>query len=255
MEETIDLKEYFEALKKRGWIVILTTFIAITISGVLSFFVMEPIYQAELTFMVNFSPKEESQLTKDEMEYGTNLVETYKPIITSRKVITEIKSNLDLNMDQNEITKSIQINSISGSVMSITVDSTDPVIATNIANSIPSIFGKELKRIAKVHGIEVIDTATVPKTPIKPEKIKNIVIAAGLGIIVSTGFIFLLEALDNKIKTIEDIEKHIELPVLGSISEFNNKNLNRDSKKRLNGKHSVSKKRLNGKRGLKWQQT
>ena len=55
MSESIDLKEYINIFRKRGWIVLLTTIIAIAISGILSFFVIEPVYQAQLTFMVNFN--------------------------------------------------------------------------------------------------------------------------------------------------------------------------------------------------------
>lgn len=235
MQQSIDLKEYIDIFRKRGWIVLLTTFIAITISGALSFFVIEPVYQAQLTFMVNFNQNEKAQITQEDMDYGTKLVETYKPIIKSRKV-TQIKNNLNLNMGQNEIGDAIQINSISGPVMSVTVNSTNPALAAAMANEVPEVFGNELKRIAKVDGIEVIDTATVPVVPISPNKIKNIIMAAVVGIVISIFIVLLLEVLDNKVKTVEDIEEYLELPVLGSISEFDNKKVNKKPNKKLKKK-------------------
>lgn len=231
MNESIDLKEYINIFRKRGWIVLLTTIIAIAISGILSFFVIEPVYQAQLTFMVNFNQNENAQITKEDMDYGTKLVETYKPIIKSRKVTQKIKNNLNLSMSQSEIGNSIQINSISGPVMSVTVDNTNPKLAADIANEVPEVFGKELKRIAKVDGIEVIDTAKIPKSPVSPNKIKNMIKAAIIGIVIAVFIIILLEVLDNKVKTVEDIEKYIELPVLGSISEFDNKKFDKKHKK------------------------
>ena len=232
MNESIDLKEYINIFRKRGWIVLLTTIIAITISGILSFFVIEPVYQAQLTFMVNFNQNENAQITQEDMDYGTKLVETYKPIIKSRKVTQKIKNNLNLSMSQSEIGDAIQINSISGPVMSVTVNSTNPVLAANIANEVPEVFGKELKRIAKVDGIEVIDMAKAPNSPVSPNKIKNIIMAAIIGIVIGIFIVLLLEVLDNKVKTVEDIEKYIELPVLGSISEFDNKKLDKKHKKK-----------------------
>ena len=133
MQESIDLKEYLQIFRKRGWIIAVLVTIAVAISGVLNFFVIEPVYQAELTFMVNFNQNENAQITKEDMEYGTNLVEKYKPIIKSRKVTSQIKKNLNLNMSQGEIGNAIQINSISGPVMSVTVQSTNPQIAKDIA--------------------------------------------------------------------------------------------------------------------------
>ena len=217
MNEAIDLKEYLQIFRKRGWIIAVLVTIAVAISGVLNFFVIEPVYQAELTFMVNFNQNEKAQITKEDMEYGTDLVEKYKPIIKSRKVTSQIKKNLNLNMSQGQIGNAIQINSISGPVMSVTVQSTNPQIAKDIANDVPEVFGSELKRIAKVDGIEVIDTAVIPTSPISPNKTKNMMMAAIIAIVIGIFIVFLLECLDNKIKTPEDIEACIGIPVLGTV--------------------------------------
>lgn len=230
---SIDLKEYINIFRKRGWILALLTSIAIIVSGVLNFFFIDPVYQAELTFMVNFNQNENAQITKDDMDYGTNLVQTYKPIVKSRKVTRTIKENLNLEMSQSEIGNSIEINSISGPVMSVTVKNTNAKLASDIANEVPEVFGNELKRIAKVDGIEIIDTATIPTNPISPNKIKNIVMAAIIAIVISIFIMLLLEVLDNKIKTEEDIERYLEMTVLGSVSEFevNNKSRKKFKKK------------------------
>lgn len=222
MQESIDLKEYLNIFRKRGWIIILLVIAAVTVSGIINFFMITPVYQAELTFMVNFNPNENAQVTKEDMEYGQNLVEKYKPIVKSRKVTGKIKNNLNLNMSLGDIGNAIEISSISGPVMKITVQSTNPEIAKDIANEVPEVFGKELKRIAKVDGIEVIDDAIKPTSPISPNKISNMMKAAIIAIVIAIFIIFLLEYLDNKVKTVEDIEKTIGVTVLGIISEFEN---------------------------------
>ena len=104
--------------------------------------------------------------------------------------------------------------------MKITVQSTNPEIAKDIANEVPEVFGKELKRIAKVDGIEIIDNAIKPTSPISPNKIKNMMMAAIIAIVIAVFIIFLLEYLDNKVKTVDDIENTIGIPVLGIVSEF-----------------------------------
>lgn len=220
MKESIDLKEYFNIFKRRGWIIALLIIVSVTVSGVLNFFVIEPVYQAELTFMVNFNQNENAQVTEEDMNYGTNLVEKYKPIIKSRKVTNQIKSNLNLQMSQGEIGNSIEITSISGPVMSVKVRSTNPKIAKDIANEVPEVFGNELKRIAKVDGIEVIDTAIQPSVPVSPNKIKNMIMAAIIAIVIGIFIVFLLEYLDNKIKTPEDIEECIGVPILGTVLQY-----------------------------------
>lgn len=230
MQESLNLKEYLNIFKKRGWIIILTTIIFVAATGVLNFFVIKPVYQAQLTFMVNFNQNQEAQISLEDMEYGTNLVEKYKPIIKSRKVTNTIKENLKLKMTTGEIGNAIEISSISGPVMSVTVNHTNPTLAARIANEVPQVFGSELKRIAKVNGIEVIDTAGVPVSPISPNKIRNMIIAALVGIMMSVCMILLLDYFDNKVKSVEDIEKYLELPVLGAVSEFEGEKFPKKSK-------------------------
>ena len=57
----------------------------------------------------------------------------------------------------------------------------------------------------------------MPEKPVSPNKKMNIAIAFLLGLMVSVGLVFLLEYLDNTYKTKEQLEKELELPVLGVI--------------------------------------
>jgi capsular polysaccharide biosynthesis protein len=68
--------------------------------------------------------------------------------------------------------------------------------------------------------VKVVDKAKVPSSPVKPRPLMNIAIAGVLGIMVGLGIIFLIEYLDNTIKTPDDVQKYLGLPVLGSIPNF-----------------------------------
>ena len=116
-------------------------------------------------------------------------------------------------------------------IIKISVQDNNPVIATKICDKIPEIFTKEVQRIVKASGVEVIDKAIVPEEPIKPNKKMNIAIAMVLGIMASVFIIFLMEALDNKIKKPEDIETCIGIPVLGTVYEYETNNKKKSKKK------------------------
>lgn len=70
--------------------------------------------------------------------------------------------------------------------------------------------------------LQAIDRAIVPEEPIKPRKMLNFAIAGVLGLFVGAGIAFLLDYVDNTIKTKEEAEKILGLPVLGQIPVFNN---------------------------------
>lgn len=76
----------------------------------------------------------------------------------------------------------------------------------------------EAMQTADVH---VVDSAVLPTAPVKPRIKLNIAIGAVLGVFLGIGLAFLLEFVDNTLKTKEDAERLLELPVLGQIPDFN----------------------------------
>ncbi|CEJ74671.1 Cps19aC [[Clostridium] sordellii] len=224
MEETIDLREYFHIIKKRAWIIALITILAMVTSGIISFFVLSPVYEANTTLIVNTEQNKSTNnmITGDQLAVTQKLTLTYGEIIKSRSVLNSVIKKLDLNMDYEDLEKSIKVSQVKDTqIMSITVQSTNPKIARDIANSIPTVFSKEVKRITKANSVEVIDKAITPENPVKPNKTINIAISAILGFIVGVFIVFVLEYMDNKIKSPQDIEKYIDLPILGVIPNEN----------------------------------
>lgn len=219
MEETIDLKEYFQIIKKRAWIIALITSVAVVISAIISFFVLSPVYEASSTLIVNSDKAPGTEvITGDQINVSEKLAVTYGEIIKSKVVLDEVCEKLGISGGYQEISDKITVSPVNDTqIISVSVQDTNPKRATDIANAIPKVFTKEAKRITKANNVQVIDKANVPKAPIKPNKIMNIAIAAVLGIMISLFVIFLLEYMDNKIKTPQDIEKHLGLPLLGVV--------------------------------------
>ncbi|MCU0594045.1 MAG: polysaccharide biosynthesis tyrosine autokinase [Desulfobacterota bacterium] len=65
--------------------------------------------------------------------------------------------------------------------------------------------------------IRIIDRAQVPKTPVRPKKALNILLAVLLGMISGVGLSFFFEYLDNTIKLPEDIQRYLHVPYLGPV--------------------------------------
>lgn len=219
MEETIDLKEYFLIIKKKAWIIALITSMAMLASGLISFFVLSPVYQTKTTLIVNSDKAPGTDvITGDQISVSQKLAVTYGEIIKSKTVLDEVANQLKIKGGYQTIEKKLTVSPVADTqILEISVEDTNPQRAADIANTIPAAFTKEVKRITKANNVEVIDKAIVPKSPIKPNKIMNIMISAILGIMASLFVIFLLEYMDNKIKSPQDIEKHLGLPLLGVI--------------------------------------
>ena len=223
MEETIDLREYFFILKKKLWIIVTSALVCGLISGLVSFFALTPIYQANASLIVNkeVGNKVTEMTTTDDLNYVQKLAITYGEIIKSRAVITPTIEKLDLNMTYEELASAVSVTNVSDTqIIKISVQHENPKVAMKICNTIPSIFSEEVQRIVKASGVEVIDKAILPTNPIKPNKKMNVLIAMVLGVMVSVFIIFLIEALNTKIKEPRDIEEKLGIPVFGVVPKY-----------------------------------
>ncbi|MGM9985914.1 MAG: Wzz/FepE/Etk N-terminal domain-containing protein, partial [Bacillaceae bacterium] len=68
MEETISLKDLFGTLKKRLSLIIIITLCATIASGVISFFILTPIYQTSTQILVNQSKSENNFYQPSEIQ-------------------------------------------------------------------------------------------------------------------------------------------------------------------------------------------
>lgn len=68
--------------------------------------------------------------------------------------------------------------------------------------------------------VRVVDAALEPLEPIRPRKMLNVAIAAVLGLFVGVGLAFAIEFMDTTVKTAEEVEQLLELPVLGQIPSY-----------------------------------
>ncbi|MDX9821406.1 MAG: GumC family protein, partial [Syntrophales bacterium] len=66
----------------------------------------------------------------------------------------------------------------------------------------------------KTGNIRVVDRAEVPRSPVKPKKAQNILLAIVVGLSLGVGLAFFLEYLDSTIKIPDDIKHHLGIPYL-----------------------------------------
>ena len=221
MEETISLRELFETLRKRLWLIVLITALAAIVSGVVSYFVLTPIYQASTQILVNQAKSEQQLYNYNEVQTNLQLVNTYSVIIKSPAILEKVKEELNLDRTVDELNGQIQVTSEKDSqVFSVTVQDPDPAMAAKIANKTADVFKNEIVKIMNIDNVTILSKAEVKEnqTPVKPKPLLNMAIAFVVGLMAGVGLAFLLEYLDNTIKTETDVEKHLGLPVLGAVS-------------------------------------
>lgn len=226
MEETISLRELFYTLRKRMWLIISITIVATLASGILSFYVLTPIYSSSTQLLVNQEKSDQPVYNIGEIQTNLQLINTYNVIIKSPAILDLVAKELDLDVTAEQLNSKITVGSEKDSqVLSISVQDPEPQMATDIANTTAKVFQKEIVKIMNVDNVSILAVAKTKENPapIKPQPVLNIAIALVVGLMLGVGLSFLLEYLDNTIKNEMDVEKVLGLSVLGAINTIEEK--------------------------------
>lgn len=225
MEEeiTLDLRELFGILRKRMKLIISVTLIATLLSAIISFFMIKPTYEATQSVFIG----KNSESKNDNISYDSNdiamyqkLVKTYAAIAKGTDIAEQLSKELNLNLTAKEVQSMIEVTPQQDTqILDIKVQSKDPNQAKDIAEKLTALFIEKSAKIIPNGNVQILDKARLPEKPVKPNKKLNVAIAFFLGLMVSVGVVFVLEYMDNTIKTQEDIEKYLEIPVLGTIPD------------------------------------
>ena len=90
-------------------------------------------------------------------------------------------------------------------------------IYVNLLNSLESV---RLSKAQNTPTVKQVEPAVVPQFPISPQPFRSTALAGAVGLMLAAGIAFLVEYLDDTLKTMDDIERVLKLPVVGYIAEI-----------------------------------
>jgi len=89
-----------------------------------------------------------------------------------------------------------------------------------------------------VSNIRIVEEALIPRSPLPENKSRNLMMSFIFGLIGGIGLVFFFEYLDRSLRTEEDVQKYIGLPVLSVVPEAGNNSVGGDLKK-ITGKRNT----------------
>lgn len=221
--DTLDLRELFYMLLKHMKLILSLTLLSVLISAGVSYYLITPEYETFTTLMLG-KPVEElttNQINNQGILTNQQLIGTYAEIAKSKVVINKVVSDLGNTMSPGELRSKISVTLLNNTaVIKVAVRDTDPERAALIANEMAKTFMEEVSEIMKIENVQVIDPAEVPGGPISPRIPMNLAISLVLGLMLGIFLSFMIEFLDRSIKTPEEVQHLLGMPVLGMIPEM-----------------------------------
>lgn len=223
--ESIDLRQIFQIVRKRLWLIILIAFFTTSLAGIYTFFWVDPVYKADVLVYIwqsNEEGTDSGNLNTSDLALFSQLVNDYEQLAKSRLVTGTVAD--ELGLDDTQATKLAGQISVSTKqntrLLLLTVQSTDPQFAASAANKLAQVFSDVVIEKMNVGSVNLIDEAVVPQNPVSPNKTMNLAIGLVLGVMIGVGLVFLIEMLDTRVRTADQVAAITNYALLGVIPEF-----------------------------------
>lgn len=219
--ETIDLKDLFDYYKSKLGVVILFVVLVGILGCLYGLFIQKPMYKSSTSIVLISEAKDNSQLTYNDVSVNQNLVSTYSEIVKSKRVLSQVINNLNLNYTYVALSNNIEVSSVTGTqIIKITVTDENSKTAMKVANEIGKVFAKEIPELYNISNVNILDTAEQPSSAYNVNITKQSAISLLAGLVLGLGVVFVMYYFDRSVKNASQIEDKLKLPVLATVREY-----------------------------------
>ena len=88
----------------------------------------------------------------------------------------------------------------------ISVENESNELACYIANEIANVFKEQIKVYYDIENVQIVDVAEIETEPSNVHHKRDVAIFGLVGLVVSAGYVLVLNMLDTTVKSIEDVE-------------------------------------------------
>ena len=217
-EVEIDLSQLLKLLKKNIRLIIILALVGIIIAASATTFLISKKYQSQGSVLLKADVVNGSL---DSTQVNTNkmMVNNYVKLLQGNNIQDQVAKNL--NITSAEVRSSLSItNTTDTQIIEISSTTVDPGLSIRIVDETISVFTTLIQEKLDVTNVTIVDQPEVNPNPVSPSMVKNVIIGAVAGIVISLGYLLLTYLLDTKIKNGEQAEQYLGVPLLGIVPFF-----------------------------------
>lgn len=246
--ETLDIRAYWRILVRWWWVFVLAIVTAILLSSIATQ-AMTPVYKSQAKLLVQRGSDVRSPYMSD-LAISQQLAKSYGDLIKTRAVLGGVVEQLALPYDVGLLSNKINVES-TRSIIKITVSDQNPRLAAEIANTLAAIFiddsiSRSLAQIAQFQAslsqyginqqtdiiaaqastlstLSMLEEGIPSANPYSPRPTLNMLVALVVGLTSAGIVVFLIEYMDSRIRSPEELNTLTEMPNLGSIPFYDEK--------------------------------
>lgn len=217
-EVEIDLSQLLKLLKKNIRLIIILALVGIIIAASATTFLISKKYQSQGSVLLKADVVNGS-LDSTQVNTNKTMVNNYVKLLQGNNIQDQVAKNL--NITSAEVRSSLSItNTTDTQIIEISSTTVDPGLSKRIVDETISVFTTLIQEKLDVTNVTIVDQPEVNPNPVSPSMVKNVIIGAVVGIVISLGYLLLTYLLDTKIKNGEQAEQYLGVPLLGIVPFF-----------------------------------
>lgn len=213
------LLELIQLLRKHLKIVVLLPIVCAFAMAVASVLVMGSTYTAQTDMYVLASSQSDagSALSSD-LSASQMLTNDVATLLTSDRVMSDAARRLGLDdLEGYDITVGSESTT---RVITLSVTGSDAQGTANVANALAESVSRVAQEVMNVESVNVIDEAPVPDAPSGPNRPLYIAVAFMAGLFLAVAIVVLLDIVDTRVRSSEQVEELLGVPVIGRIPQM-----------------------------------
>lgn len=221
-EYGLPIKDLLEVLWRRLWVIV-SVAVVLTVVTVVFSFAQTSVYEASIQILVgqeqgiiSESPNSAQGLEK--------LTGTVAELVDTRPVAQAVIQRLDLQMPPEVFLENLEVEQVANTqTIRVSYKDPSPERAQRIINTVGDVFSEQVSEVsssASAITATVWERAVAPEAPVSPNPARNGLLALVLGGMLGVGLAFLLDRLDDRWRSQEEVEQVSGVPNFGVIREF-----------------------------------
>lgn len=213
-----------DLLKKRWWAIAIAALVGTTAAFCYSVFMVQPMYNSSAMLYVDpkigdqgYSVAAEAQ----SLNLASNIMETYIQLLETNDFMKKVSEALDNEYSAKDLKRAVRFYK-EGTTKNLYMDvvTSDPDASLHIANVVSNLVPEWIIGITDASVVSVADQPQLPSRAYNDYTARNTVIGFLAGIAIMVGTLILVDMFDIRIKSEEDLINRYDIPVLGSIPNF-----------------------------------
>lgn len=220
VDEVINLNELLMSVIKNIKIAIYLLILFSIIGYFATKIFISQTYTASTSIYLTPQISESGSLDYNSQMANSKLVTNAVNLLTQNNIMSEVAKDVGLESAES-VKKLVSVTNESNTeIITISATTTDPKLSKDIANDTVSKFVRKMQKNLNVSNIEVVDKAKLSYVPSGPNVKKNTVMAGAVGFAIGVGYAVLKFLFDNRLRTKEEAEKYLGIPVFCEIPEL-----------------------------------